>query len=60
MNEYEIVFSMIRISNPRRHYSNCTATIKGDTYEEALKDYKEEKRKEDWFIMTMQEILDYE
>ena len=63
MNEYSIVFSMFRITSEnkitiRGHLSNCSATITGDTYEEALDSFKERKRNEGWHVVTLKEILE--
>lgn len=62
MNEYNIIFSMFLIVDENKislknHFSNCKATIKGDTYEEALKSFKEEKRNEGWYVATLEEIM---
>lgn len=62
MNEYNIIFSMFLIVegnkiSTKNHFSNCTVTIRGDTYEEALKSFKEEQRKQGWFIATKEEIM---
>lgn len=62
MNEYEVVFSMFlmvgenKIST-KNHFSNCHTKIKGITYESALKSFKEEKKKEGWYVATKEEIL---
>jgi hypothetical protein len=61
MNEYNILFSIFLIVgenkiSTKNHFSNCHATIKGESYEEALKSLKEEKRKEGWHVVTLEEI----
>ncbi|MGG1147056.1 hypothetical protein [Bacillus wiedmannii] len=62
MNAYEITFSMFLIIDGNKisrknHFSNCKDIIKGDTYEEALKAFKEKKRNEGWFVVTLKDIL---
>jgi len=62
MNDYKIIFSMFLIVGENKistkdHFSNCETTIKGDSYEEALKSFKVEKRKEGWHVVTLEEIM---
>lgn len=62
MKEYNIVFSMFQIVgenkiSTKNHFSNCTATIQGETYEEALASFKEDNRKSGWHVVTLEEIM---
>lgn len=62
MNEWNIIYSIFKIVDGdkidhSRHYSNCRATITGNSYDEALKYFKEEKKQEGWYALTMEEIL---
>ncbi|GIN67063.1 hypothetical protein FKN04_12945 [Bacillus glycinifermentans] len=40
MNEYKITYS-IGAKGSKHHYSNLIKVIKGETFEEAVKDFKE-------------------
>jgi hypothetical protein len=54
MNSYKISFSMFQIIDgkisSKNHFSNCKATIKGNTFEDAVETFKEEKLNEGWVI----------
>lgn len=54
MNKYKISYSMFPIENnkisSKNHFSNCKSTIEGNTFDEAVAKFKEQKLKEGWAV----------
>lgn len=54
MNEYEICYSSWeiidgKITKDSLHFSNCKATINGDTYEDAVKNFRKERYEKGYY-----------
>ena len=54
MNKYKITYSLFPIENnkitSKNHFSNCRSTIEGNTFDEAVEKFKEQKLKEGYAV----------
>ncbi|KON87430.1 hypothetical protein AF332_11730 [Sporosarcina globispora] len=54
MNKYNVSFSMFPIVNnkitSKGHFSNCKTSIQGNTFDEAVENFKKQKLEEGWAI----------
>lgn len=59
LNTYKITFSIYRIVDGKisnqNHFSNCHATIEGETFDEAVRKFAEEERQKGWIVMGVVE-----
>lgn len=49
MNIYKVSFSLFHKDNGS-HFSNCIATIEGETFDDAVENLKEDKLKQGWIV----------
>jgi hypothetical protein len=49
MNNYKVSFSLFEYKG-KSHFSNCKATIIGDTFDDAVEKFKKKKLEEGWIV----------
>lgn len=50
MNSYKISYSLFNKDKVKEHFSNCRSTIQGETFEDAVEKFKQQKLKEGWLV----------